>query len=143
MRISDWSSDVCSSDLNFPPADVAPAEAAGPADAVDGTIGGCLRLSHRRPQRGDVEYAAAVGDDPPFGIAGSAGVKDHGSRPGGRIQSFYHRALGGFPRIAWRRHHHGPRRLVPPLRDRNSVVSGKSWSVRVDLGGGRLITKNK
>src|SRR3546814_6927719 len=98
MRISDWSSDVCSSDLNFPPADVAPAEAAGPADAVDGTIGGCLRLSHRRPQRGDVEYAAAVGDDPPFGIAGSAGVKDHGSRPGGRIQSFYHRALGGCPR---------------------------------------------
>src|SRR3546814_12447830 len=76
---------------NFPPADVAPAEAAVPADAVDGTIGGCLRLSHRRPQRGDVEYAAAVGDDPPFGIAGSAGVKDHGSRPGGRIQSFYHR----------------------------------------------------
>src|SRR3546814_14430464 len=116
MRISDWSSDVCSSDLNFPPADVAPAEAAGPADAVDGTIGGCLRLSHRRPQRGDVEYAAAVGDDPPFGIAGSAGVQDHGSRPGGRIQSFYHRALCWRTRIALRSPTPRPRPLLPPSR---------------------------
>src|SRR3546814_11785275 len=34
-------------------------------------------------------------------------------------------------------------RLATKLRDRKSVVSGKSVSVRVALGGGRIIKKKK
>src|SRR3546814_11481912 len=40
--------------------------------------------------------------------------------------------------------HGGPARLlVPHLSDRKSVVWGKSVSVRVDLGGRRIITQKK
>src|SRR3546814_15300882 len=58
---------------------------------------------------------------------------------------------GGFQRSSKRRHFDftpvGPRRpCLPPQRgswtDRKSVVSGKSVSVRVDLGGRRSIKKN-
>src|SRR3546814_20182555 len=37
----------------------------------------------------------------------------------------------------------GPARPLSIARDRKSVVEGKSVSVRVDLGGRRIITKNK
>src|SRR3546814_20818799 len=37
----------------------------------------------------------------------------------------------------------GGRALEPLRRDRKSVVSGKSVSVRVDLGGRRIIKKTK
>src|SRR3546814_16965064 len=36
-----------------------------------------------------------------------------------------------------------PPERLPPHRDRKSVVSGKSVSVRVDLGGRRIIKKKK
>src|SRR3546814_15900963 len=73
MRISDWSSDVCSSDLS------------------------CTRSATSTPARS-------------------------GRRPAARRSSFRR----------WRR----------ARTDRKSVVSGKSVSVRVDLGGRRII-KNK
>src|SRR3546814_15219556 len=76
MRISDWSSDVCSSDL--------------------------LRAGGRRDRRRDA--------------------------PGQR--------RGAAPRRRGRRLRRGRRRT-----DRKSVVSGKSVSVRVDLGGRRIIKK--
>src|SRR3546814_11582899 len=80
MRISDWSSDVCSSDL---------------------------RDHHRcRPlQRGSRAGVRAVPDS-------AAAPEPAGRKPVGR-------------------------------RDRKSVESGKSVSVRVDLGGCRIIKKNK
>src|SRR3546814_21057417 len=37
----------------------------------------------------------------------------------------------------------GNPRIKPPFPDRKSVVQGKSVSVRVDLGGGRIIKKKK
>src|SRR3546814_19533386 len=41
------------------------------------------------------------------------------------------------------RHRHGRRGRSGDRRDRKSVVSGKSVSVRVDLGGRRIIKKKK
>src|SRR3546814_10635655 len=79
MRISDWSSDVCSSDLERLAPDLA-------------------EQFHQRRQIG----------------VGAADVEDSG------------------PGVAVKRLHH---------QDRKSVVSGKSVSVRVDLGGRRSIKK--
>src|SRR5262245_22854858 len=53
----------CHFPLDCLPADVAAAEAAGPADAVDRRIGALLRLRDRLAERADVEHAAAVGED--------------------------------------------------------------------------------
>src|SRR3546814_16213953 len=89
MRISDWSSDVCSSDLSR-----APAPGRG----------------QRRPSPPDRRW-------PSTGTARTAGR-------GGR-----------------RRGSRGSRARA--RRDRKSVVEGKSVSVRVDLGGRRIIKKKK
>src|SRR3546814_20668489 len=93
MRISDWSSDVCSSDLGTQ------AGAAGdPARGVHGDLFD-RRVDHRR---------IGVGQE-------RAGTRTALARP-------------------------------PPgrrRRDRKSVVWGTSVSVRVELGGGRSIKKNK
>src|SRR3546814_17506642 len=104
MRISDWSSDVCSSDLLLEADLRMRVEVAPP--------GGDLLL-----QGGDAVVVAAG--------------KDRGGRDGGGHL--------GFP----------PRRAaLPPVShaepvDRKSVVSGKSVSVRVSLGGRRSIQKKK
>src|SRR3546814_13033634 len=87
MRISDWSSDVCSSDL--------------------------LRLRHRRHDR------------------------DRGDRPpahDGRVAQPRHGRRGDGPA-------HGLDRA--PRRDRKSGGEGKSVSVRVDIGWGRIHKKKK
>src|SRR3546814_20582249 len=98
MRISDWSSDVCSSDLT----------PTGPGRP------GNLRKPLPPPHRPFSPPAAAA-------------------------------RLG---RRAYRRDEIGcldKRRpttsLLPSMEDRKSVVSGKSVSVRVDLGGRRIIKK--
>src|SRR3546814_13979443 len=106
MRISDWSSDVCSSDL-----------VSARAGNQTGNRVAVLRLqSHdarRRP---------------------AAGKSGAGARPSPR--ALFHRTLPGFEgeRPAGAAVHH-------QAIDRKSVVSGKSVSVRVDLGGRRLIKK--
>src|SRR3546814_17676063 len=91
MRISDWSSDVCSSDL----------------------LDGQTLLGH----------LLAAGDQNVPELPEALGVQDavHG----------VHRAAVGLELDA-----------VHP-QDRKSVVSGKSVSVRVDLGGRRIIKKKK
>src|SRR3546814_14946668 len=92
MRISDWSSDVCSSDLPARcPGGIAPT-LQGPGRDLQR-----LRLGDRR--RGTLRLRIAPR---------CAGLSR--DRPG---------------------------------RDRKSVVSGKSVSVRVDLGGRRIIKKKK
>src|SRR3546814_11077495 len=88
MRISDWSSDVCSSDLQVLE------ELLGHARVLGQVREGDLRLDH--PELGQV--AGGVG------VLGAEG-----------------RAEG----------------------DRQSVVSGRGVSVRVDLGGRRIIKKEK
>src|SRR3546814_19306872 len=86
MRISDWSSDVCSSDLDYPVYSQA--------------------TRWRSKVRGAVAYP----------LCGAA----HEARYRGR-------------RVVERR---------TEWKDRKSVVEGKSVSVRVDLGGRRIIKKN-
>src|SRR3546814_11945678 len=83
MRISDWSSDVCSSDLL----------------AV-------VQLEAEPRRRDDRKVPARVGRD---------GLQVPVHHPG----------------------------RLPRAEDRKSVVSGKSVSVRVDLGGRRIIKKKK
>src|SRR3546814_17193264 len=99
MRISDWSSDVCSSDLAGQAAD-----ATGRADQRPGLLQGPGHLHAARQ--------GAPGDaaQHPDRLPGSVFVAEP----------------------------------ADDSRDRKSVVSGKSVSVRVDIGGRRIIkTKNK
>src|SRR3546814_18521149 len=94
MRISDWSSDVCSSDLR---ALVKFAE----LDGADRLLGqGFLRFDMRDP------------------------TKLVARKPGEVV-----------------RHDVAPAASPGPIADRKSVVTGKSVSVRVDLGGRRIIKK--
>src|SRR3546814_16698317 len=105
MRISDWSSDVCSSDLlaALPESDVPEAPAPKPAVAASYT-----------------------------GLASWYGAKFHG-----RLTASGERYDMAALTAAHQTLPFGSR-----VRDRKSVVSGKSVSVRVDLGGRRII-KNK
>src|SRR3546814_13996515 len=82
MRISDWSSDVCSSDLK--------------------TRCIVLMISPRMPRSRSERSASRTTIHSP-----------------------------------------GPAGVARPILDRKSVVSGKSVSVRVDLGGRRIIKKKK
>src|SRR3546814_14051996 len=90
MRISDWSSDVCSSDLVVRRRDRPPGRRRHQADAD--------RTAVRPDQTGREPPQAGPGDEP--GHTGAAGQAD-----------------------------------------RKSVVEGKSVSVRVDLGGRRILKK--
>src|SRR3546814_1791006 len=97
MRISDWSSDVCSSDL------VLLATGRGGKQDVD------------VPQGRPFVAAAPLPDPEPWE---AAAVNEEQAR-------------------------NNPWLIPPAQRDRESVVSGKSVSVRVVLGGRRLLkTKN-
>src|SRR3546814_14550418 len=98
MRISDWSSDVCSSDLRL-----AAARIAADRMADIGPVGGEQARAHERGEPVPMETRAL------FAYQSSTVVR----------------------RLA---------RLVDDMvQDRKSVVSGKSVSVRVDLGGRRII----
>src|SRR3546814_20984476 len=94
MRISDWSSDVCASDL------------------VGGAAGRTRGADHVDCTGIALHAWLDAYADPAFAISGNT--------PG--LQ-----ALGHLGR--------------PFVRDRKSVVKGKSVSVRVDLGGRRIIKK--
>src|SRR3546814_17161008 len=95
MRISDWSSDVCSSDL-------AVELGFGPGDFLDELGGG---------EQGALLAVEELAGDPRVELTTRFGLL-------GRAE----------PCEGLRRDH-----------DRKSVVSGKSVSVRVDLGGRRLL----
>src|SRR3546814_20895503 len=107
MRISDWSSDVCSSDLPQPQA---------PLHHVHPPAGGRTEALDERQAR-DERRAAALRE----GLHHLYAHRLHRAvDPGGE----------GGPRAGG-------------LPDRKSVVSGKSVSVRVDLGDRRIIKKKK
>src|SRR3546814_11562278 len=105
MRISDWSSDVCSSDLGVV------------LDRLHGEVHAAI--AQGRHQAVEV-IGRARGEGAPIGVdAGDIATLDcdAGHPPGLHV--------------------------VEELRDRKSVVSGKSVSVRVDLGGSGIIKKKK
>src|SRR3546814_15059550 len=103
MRISDWSSDVCSSDLST-------ANTARPA---------CPNLSLRAGREGDeaIEQLPARKH--------LSGERRYGEQRIAAAQQFGEEQ----------------KRRRPRCRDRKSVVSVKSVSVHVDLGGRRIIKK--
>src|SRR3546814_18312313 len=104
MRISDWSSDVCSSDL---PASTLPRASLAVRTQVhhhDAGVGGSQRLRRQ----------AAIGER-----AWPVRLHEH-VRPAHQVEE----------------------RLAARL-DRKSGGEGKRVSVRVDIGGGRIIKKKK
>src|SRR3546814_19257379 len=128
MRISDWSSDVCSSDLS--------AQRAGAAPQAR-----CLHGCHRSHSRGGwlgAAQTAAHGQTDLRAVARRAWLR-------GRLyhrQGLRARAAAAQPR--------GLRAAGPRSRpcaggfrrgDRKSVVEGKRVSERVDSGGRRIIKK--
>src|SRR3546814_15316542 len=107
MRISDWSSDVCSSDLRFKVAGLdCQNEIRALRAAVGPIVGGDDKLSFDT-KAGLMEVAVG---DPNLVIDITQAVDATGMRA-----------------------------HLLPERDRKSVVSGKSVSVRVDLGGRRIL----
>src|SRR3546814_11801630 len=111
MRISDWSSDVCSSDLQRAVVGRQPRRASNrlqPQQLGEG----------RFHQRVDV---VAIGD----------------LQAGGRAEILEQQEAGFDVARQDARHTH----VAGFQQDRKSVVSGKSVSVRVDLGGRRIIKK--
>src|SRR3546814_20042890 len=100
MRISDWSSDVCSSDL----------------DARART-----HAARPRPPEVHLERQGPPPPEGPLGAPEPLHLPAAPEEPGGAGEG----GAGG------------------ERRDRKSVVKGKSVSVRVDLGGRRIIKKKK
>src|SRR3546814_20211799 len=118
MRISDWSSDVCSSDLL--PGD--PHPVAGRLRAVRDDPGGAraARDARRLWPRERIDPAARSDRAPDPAVVRDA----HPAQPRARARPDRARAVGGG-------------------LDRKSVVLGKSVSVRVDHGGRRHIKKTR
>src|SRR3546814_20201471 len=112
MLISDWSSDVCSSDL---PSPLAPELAARDA-GIEVALAPMLAAHARLAAQSDVVVVEGVGG---WAAPLSADLD----------QADLVRALD-IP-------------VVLVVGDRKSVVWGKSVSVRVDLGGRRIIKKTK
>src|SRR3546814_16650604 len=120
MRISDWSSDVCSSDLDrhrHPRRRRSAARSAGVASPR-----GCRRDRRRR-------YRAAAQHR-----GGGIVIADTATRPAGDPSLARRLTAGALL---------APVALVGGVQDRKSVVEGKSVSVSVDLGGRRIIKKQK
>src|SRR3546814_11784109 len=135
MRISDWSSDVCSSDLHQRLL----------IDELNHRVKNTLAIVQAMAQqtfKGDARLRAASevfqGRLSALSTAHNILVRDRWS-PASLTQIVRdvvkpHRGADERVRIA------GPDVTIP---DRKSVVSGKSVSVRVDLGGRRIIKTQK
>src|SRR3546814_12737031 len=120
MRISDWSSDVCSSDLG----------AAGGRSCGGAQVEPVPDLDERGYQIAHHRFVMrrAGREAQPFGAARHRGIVDR-LDVDAVFGEQHVAALLGLDRIA--------------DQERKSVVEGKSVSVRVDLGGRRVIKKNK
>src|SRR3546814_18268242 len=110
MRISDWSSDVCSSDLR-----------------------------HLRVLRIELQYPVGM-----EGIAGAIGrmiaqrIRRETADQGTHLVGLLHREGRMRHQVL-----HTVERIRQHREDRKSVVSGKSVSGRVNVGGCRIIKKKK
>src|SRR3546814_17307376 len=120
MRISDWSSDVCSSDLHR--------HREHDRQQAGGEVGG----GQIEEVEVEGEHAESHGEQQPMGAPGKAERVACEQGPEEDHCSGDREAVGD-----------GEFRRQQPDLDRKSVVKGKSVSVRVDLGGSRIIKKNK
>src|SRR3546814_14728320 len=117
MRISDWSSDVCSSDLRRR-AHRSRQPGAGFPVSLRSRATDRPQAVRRDPRTR--RYAGRIVSAPRRGIARRAAVRDAFAVPQGRLAA-----------------------MPPRAGDRKSGVQGKSVSVRVDLGGRRILKKKK
>src|SRR3546814_13428359 len=125
MRISDWSSDVCSSDLNAREAFHRAAGCAARDRQTPGPLPGD-RLHIAGPAPADVRDRKGVG------VALFSFLKPAPGRGTSVAPTTARRGRAGSgPALR-------PAGLSPPRRDRKSDVKGKSVSVRVNLGGTRV-----
>src|SRR3546814_14343214 len=133
MRIIDWSSDVCSSDL---------IDVHGSEPFVGRPLAGELHNCDLEPEPSLVKIENLLHLQRPREKAatGNQGEQAFRDKPVHRLAQ---RRAADFQFA-------GQLALVEPLprleaitQDRKSVVSGKSVSVRVDLGGRRIIKKTK
>src|SRR3546814_12555454 len=122
MRISDWSSDVCSSDLQ------------------DHGMKDQHEIGQRQKPMRSIEEAVGNALDERDGDQRNHGIKGPLAQTLRRVAETGEQ---GLDRIACGRLRATRRSFepAPPHGDRKSVGSGKSVSVRVDLGGGRIIKK--
>src|SRR3546814_15497146 len=122
MRISDWSSDVCSSDL------AVRAELVEAPSFCGATRKNGPSTSSGRTDEGELSFVSRVPD--PLAADRRRDLR------AGRDGRLHRRQCSA----------DGPRTRAPAHnrdRDRKSDVYGKSVSVRVDLGGRRTIKKKK
>src|SRR3546814_19833041 len=135
MRISDWSSDVCSSDL------------AGEEDGEDGSGAGRAEVDGAEScgEYGDlVAHLVHVGaggvDDADAELVGDL---ERGCEQGERDEGSEDRLgqpEGGSGECGW---FAADTAAADLEQDRKSVGEGKSVAARVNFGGGRIITKKK
>src|SRR3546814_17003066 len=151
MRISDWSSDVCSSDLpiNWRLSGGEVAYLLGDSGArILFADEASLSLAEMAAEASGGEAPIvlldrAEGDGAFLSWLGSASEADPGldiSATSVALQ-LYTSGTTGKPKGAMLSHHSLNRVRLSPPADRKSVVSGKRVAVRVDLGGGRIIKK--
>src|SRR3546814_15066046 len=119
MRISDWSSDVCSSDLD--------GEEGGIASALFSLTGASCRQPLPPKLPPDIASLSEQAAGPRMTMNST-----------GRMNR-----ISGTVMIAGRRAAFSSARIMRSLRDRKSVVEGKRVAVRDNLGGGRLMNKKK
>src|SRR3546814_15155919 len=119
MRISDWSSDVCSSDLICPP-EQSEAEHQKMLAAAEGVLQ-ALKLPYRRMLlcTGDMGFGARKTFDLEVWLPSQETYREISSIP--NCGAFQARRMNA--------------------RDRKSVVEGKRGTVRLDSGGPRTIHK--
>src|SRR3546814_12851356 len=120
MRISDWSADLCSSDLQL----------LALLSEISGKFGPQRLARPRKPHRHAYRRRHVEGMDDQ-----SRPSEDGRSGPGRTVAGGAGRGIS----LEQLRH----RRGRPGFLDRKSVVSGTRVSVRVDLGGRRIIKKKK
>src|SRR3546814_15093307 len=136
MRISDWSSDVCSSDLAWGGASFRPGKGAEALIETDAAF-----QQHRHQVQHEGQFVvhpphAAIGERTKRQLCadkGEASGRNRKQRPAPRPIAGKPQSEGG----------HGPSDRRARQTDRKSVVSGKSVSVRVDLGGRRIHKQKK
>src|SRR3546814_19204532 len=148
MRISDWSSDVCSSDLPYSKLDLS--RIIVPGHEYVGEI-----LDYGPGSRRPLKVGSMVTSAPVMRHAGGHSIigQSHDCPGGfGELMLLDENALMAVPAgldddmaamtepLAVGLEH---ARSGEPGKDRKSVVEGKSVSVRVDPGGRRIIKKNK
>src|SRR3546814_17711527 len=132
MRISDWSSDVCSSDLGIIPLQFLKAVLPEPASLGETTRG--------KTNIGDIATGQKDGQQKTFYIYNVCDHEDAYAETGNQAVSY----TTGVPAMI------GAAMILTGawegkgvFKDRKRVVQGKRVSVRVDIGGRRSIKKKK